>query len=93
MSQMAPDNTRTADLVEIHQLCARYMAFTSQFVEDRWLEVFTPDAQMGDVLGDLEAERHVERTHPAGHGAGLVLRQSDDVERIDREAARPRPGG
>lgn len=34
----------TDDLVEIHQLCARYMMLTSQFVEDRWLEVFTPDA-------------------------------------------------
>lgn len=34
----------TDDLVEIDQLCARYMMLTSQFVEDRWLEVFTPDA-------------------------------------------------
>ena len=39
---MAEDRTR--DLVEIDQLCARYMMLTSQFVEDRWLEVFTPDA-------------------------------------------------
>jgi hypothetical protein len=35
----------TADLVALHQLCARYMALTSQFVQDRWLEVFTPDAE------------------------------------------------
>ena len=34
---------RTADLVEIHALCARYMAYTSQFVQDRWADVFTPD--------------------------------------------------
>jgi hypothetical protein len=34
-----------ADLVELDQLCARYMAYTSQLVEDRWLEVFTPDAE------------------------------------------------
>jgi hypothetical protein len=34
----------TDDLVAIEQLCARYMLLTSQFVEDRWLEVFTPDA-------------------------------------------------
>ena len=33
-----------ADLVELQQLCARYMLLCSQFVEDRWLEVFTPDA-------------------------------------------------
>jgi hypothetical protein len=39
------DPRRTADLVEIHELCARYMAFASQFVVDRWLEVFTPDAE------------------------------------------------
>src|SRR6187455_1603697 len=36
---------RTADLVALHQLCSRYMALTSQFVEDRWLEVFTPDGE------------------------------------------------
>jgi len=35
---------RTNDLAEIDQLCARYMMLTSQYVEDRWLEVFTPDA-------------------------------------------------
>ena len=32
------------DLIELQQLCARYMLLCSQFVEDRWLEVFTPDA-------------------------------------------------
>lgn len=36
---------RTADLVEIHALCSRYMLLTSQFVQDRWLEVFTPDGE------------------------------------------------
>jgi hypothetical protein len=36
---------RINDLVEIHALCSRYMALTSQFVQDRWLEVFTPDAE------------------------------------------------
>ncbi len=33
------------DLVEIHALCARYMMLTSQFVQDRWLEVFTSDGE------------------------------------------------
>ena len=42
---MSADARRSADLVEIHELCARYMAFASQFVPDRWLEVFTPDAE------------------------------------------------
>ena len=40
---MSRDAQRTADLVEIQQLCARYMAFATEFVLDRWLEVFTPD--------------------------------------------------
>jgi hypothetical protein len=31
------------DLVELQQLCAKYMLLCSQFIEDRWLEVFTPD--------------------------------------------------
>ena len=39
------DPQRIADLVEIEQLCARYLAYASQFVPDQWLEVFTPDAQ------------------------------------------------
>jgi len=37
------DAQRIADLVELHELCARYMLLCSQFVDDRWLEVFTPD--------------------------------------------------
>ena len=36
---------RIADLVEIEQLCARYLAYASQFVPDQWLRVFTPDVQ------------------------------------------------
>ena len=36
---------RIADLVELHALCARYMSYTSQFVQDRWLDVFTPDGE------------------------------------------------
>ena len=35
---------RVADLLELHALCARYMLLCSQFIGDRWLEVFTPDA-------------------------------------------------
>jgi hypothetical protein len=42
---MDDDPHRTADLVELHALCSRYMSLTSQFVQDRWLEVFTPDAE------------------------------------------------
>ena len=39
------DSPRTDDLVELHALCARYMMLTSQFVQDRWLEVFTSDGE------------------------------------------------
>jgi hypothetical protein len=39
------DAQRIADLVEIHALCARYMSYASQFVLDRWLDVFTPDVE------------------------------------------------
>lgn len=42
---MSRDAQRVADLVEIHELCSRYMAYASQFVVDRWLELFTPDAE------------------------------------------------
>jgi hypothetical protein len=38
------DAARNADLVEIHDLCSRYMMLCAQFIGDRWLEVFTPDA-------------------------------------------------
>jgi hypothetical protein len=39
------DMQRIGDLVELHALCARYMSYTSQFVQDRWLDVFTADAE------------------------------------------------
>jgi hypothetical protein len=42
---MGDDQQRIADLVDLHALCARYMSYTSQFVEDRWLDVFTPEAE------------------------------------------------
>jgi hypothetical protein len=42
---MSPDAQRITDLVEIHQLCSRYMAYASQFLPDQWLTVFTPDAE------------------------------------------------
>ena len=42
---MTIDPQRVADVMEIHELCARYMMLCSQFIDDRWLEVFTPDAE------------------------------------------------
>jgi hypothetical protein len=34
-----------ADLLEIQQLAARYMAFAARKEQDRWLEVFTADGE------------------------------------------------
>ena len=42
---MSGNTQRIGDLVEIHQLCARYMEYASRFVLDRWLDVFTPDIE------------------------------------------------
>ena len=42
---MTDDAQRNADLVEIHQLCSRYMLLCSQFIGDRWLEVFAPGGE------------------------------------------------
>jgi hypothetical protein len=43
-AEMTDEGRRTTDLVELHALCSLYMLLCSQFVEGRWLEVFTPDA-------------------------------------------------
>jgi hypothetical protein len=42
---MSDETDRVRDLVELHALCARYMSYTSRFVEDQWLDVFTPDGE------------------------------------------------
>jgi len=42
---MTDGSKRISDLVELHELCARYMSYTSRFVQDQWLDVFTPDAE------------------------------------------------
>jgi hypothetical protein len=39
------DPKRVADLLEIHELCSRYMAYASQLAVDRWLEVFAEDGE------------------------------------------------
>ena len=42
---MSRSAQQIADLVEIHELCSRYMAYASQFRVDQWLDVFTPDGE------------------------------------------------
>jgi SnoaL-like domain len=51
---MTDDARRISDLVEIEQVCSRYMLLCAQLVGDRWLEVFAPDATynvFGSVYG------------------------------------------
>ena len=51
------DAQRLADLTEIHELCSRYMMLCSQFIDDRWLEVFTPDAEYNAFGTAYDLER------------------------------------
>ena len=54
---MSHDPQRIADLVEIEQLCARYLAYASQFIPDQWLKVFTPDGVYHAFGADYTLER------------------------------------
>ena len=42
---MTAGTDRAVDLVELQALCSRYMMYTSQYLQDRWLDVFTPDGE------------------------------------------------
>ena len=54
----SPDRAeRVDDLVEIHELCSRYMLLTSQFVDGRWREVFAPDGVYNAFGTDYTLER------------------------------------
>jgi len=59
---------QTEDLVEIHELCSRYMAFASQFIPDKWLEVFTPDAEYSAFGTAYPLERMTELLTAAPRG-------------------------
>ena len=65
---MSGDSRRVADLVEIHELCSRYMAYASQFVVDQWLEVFTPDAEYSAFGTTYTVERMPELLAAAPRG-------------------------
>jgi SnoaL-like domain len=51
------DAQQVADLLDIHELCSRYMAYASQFIPDKWLEVFTPDAEYSAFGTSYSVER------------------------------------
>ena len=54
---MTMEAQQVADLMEIHALCSRYMMLCSQFIDDRWLEVFTPDAEYNAFGTAYDLER------------------------------------
>jgi hypothetical protein len=54
---VSDDPQRIADLVEIQQLCARYMAYAAQHLPDQWLDVFTPDAEYSAFGATYSVER------------------------------------
>ena len=75
---------RTADLVEIHELCSRYMAFASQFVVDQWLQVFTPDAVYHAFGTDYTVERMPELLAAAPRGQFIGNMPVVDFDGEDR---------
>jgi hypothetical protein len=65
------DPQRIADLVEIHQLCARYMAYAAQHLPDQWLDVFTPDAEYSAFGATYSVERMPQLLEAAPRGQYL----------------------
>ena len=65
---MSHDAQRIADLVEIEQLCARYLAYASQFVPDQWLKVFTPDVEYSAFGTKYPIEKMTELLSAAPRG-------------------------
>ena len=67
-ASLPADRDAIADLVELHQLCARYMAYTSQNVADRWLDVFTPDVEYSAFGTPFTLERFPDLLAAAPRG-------------------------
>jgi hypothetical protein len=68
---MTDDLRGVSDLVELHALCTRYMAYTSQFIQDRWLDVFTPDAEYNAFGTQYTLERFPALLEAAPRGQFL----------------------
>jgi hypothetical protein len=81
---MTDDAHRTDDLVELHALCARYMAYTSQFVDDRWLDIFTPDVEYSAFGTAYSLERFPALLEAAPRGqfiGNMPVVEFDDGDR------------
>jgi hypothetical protein len=68
---MTDDLGGVSDLVELHALCTRYMTYTSQFIQDRWLDVFTPDAEYNAFGTQYPLERFPALLEAAPRGQFL----------------------
>lgn len=77
---MADDVRQISDLVELQALCARYMMYTSQLVEDRWLDVFTPDAEYNAFGTAYTLERFPALLEAAPRGQFIGNMPVVDVE-------------
>jgi hypothetical protein len=81
---VSQDARRVADLVEIHELCSRYMAYASQFVVDKWLEVFTADGEYGAFGTKYPLERMPELLAAAPRGQFIGNMPVVDFDGDDR---------
>jgi hypothetical protein len=55
---VSQDPRRLADLIEIHELCSRYMMHASQFDQsDWWHDIFTPDGRYHAFGTDYTLDR------------------------------------
>src|SRR5262245_30505636 len=68
---MADDAHRIDDLVELNALCTRYMSYTSRLVQDRWLDVFTPDGEY-NAFGTAYTPARVPALLEAAPGAQFI---------------------
>ena len=81
------DAQHIADLVELHELCARYMMLTSQFVQDRWLDVFTPDGVYNAFGTPYTLERFPALLEAAPRGQFIGNMPVVDFDAADEDRA------
>lgn len=81
---MSHDPQRTADLVEITHLCARYLAYASQYVPDRWLTVFTPDVEYSAFGAKYSVDRMTQLLAAAPRGQFIANMPVIDFDGPDR---------
>jgi len=78
------DPQRTADLVEITHLCARYLAYASQYVPDQWLTVFTPDVEYSAFGTRYPIDKMTELLAAAPRGQFIANMPVVDFDGDDR---------